>query len=66
MTAVRLPVSCDQHDVTAMLGQDLGDGSRDVIGLYCIDCDAIYYAEEACPDCHEVSEHAFNCQMNWV
>lgn len=66
MTTVSVPVSCDEHDVTAILGGEKSDDTRDVIGLYCIDCDAMFYAEESCPDCHQVSEHSFNCQMNWV
>jgi uncharacterized paraquat-inducible protein A len=65
-TTVRIPVSCDEHDVTALLGAEHADKSRHVIGLHCVDCDAIHYAEESCPDCHEVAEHSSNCQMNWV
>jgi hypothetical protein len=37
-----------------------------VIALYCVDCDAMYVAEHACPDCHGVDEHSYNCQMNWI
>lgn len=65
-TTVRLPVSCENHDVTAILGGEFEDGSRPVIGLYCVECDATYVAEEACPDCHGIDEHAFNCQLNWL
>lgn len=66
MSTVRLPVSCEDHDVTVILGDQDPDQGSEVIGLYCVECDAFFYAEGSCPDCNQLSEHAFNCQMNWV
>lgn len=65
-TTIEIPVSCDPHDVTVILGHEDDNGRRPVSGLYCHDCDATYYAEEACPDCHLVDDHSFNCQLNWI
>lgn len=65
-TSIRFPVSCEGHDTVAMLGAERADGTCPVIGMFCVECDATYLADGACPDCQQVDEHHFNCQLNWI
>ena len=63
-----IPLVCEGHDVTLILGEPLDDGSGSPItGYHCVECDRMEYVSGACPDCHQVGEHhGFNCQLTWL
>jgi hypothetical protein len=43
---VIMPLSCDDHMVVAILGEESEDGGREVVGLHCYDCDKTFDAAE--------------------
>jgi hypothetical protein len=41
-----MPLSCEDHVVVATLGEEGEDGGRNVVSLYCYECDKTFDAVE--------------------